>query len=470
MEFHSMRDCDAWRKQNLRMSTTSNECCKLYDAALTQYVKWHDSDTYGGLEKTLEDMTKCDENFVLGSCLKRGLELIGTSSEPSGLNYKYQLLEFNDLIKRVDQNLTKRELKHAQAIQCLYKDDIITACNLWEDILVEYPTDMLAIKFAHDSYFYLGYHSQMRDSVARVLPNWNESIPLYGSLYGIYSFGLVQSNYFEQAKAVASKALEMNRSDGWATHSLCHYYEYSTDYNSGIDFLNKTESDWSICNILSSHNYWHLALYHIEKSEHEVAMELYKNHISNNLSLDRTLDMVDAISLLYRLKLDSCTIPLEDEWKEIARVYTSRCDNHAYIFNDSHIAMMLSESGDKEGEHLFDSSLNAYLNDDSGAQEISIDFFKKLNGQLADKIFKAIFLFRSQEFAQVFELLYPIRYEIVKIGGSNAQRDLFQQTLIQAALRSESKLHNCAGLALLNERRALKPNSTLTERIASRYT
>lgn len=53
------------------------------------------------------------------------------------------------------------------------------ATDVWEDILLDNPKDMLAIKFAHDSYFYLGYHPQMRDSIARVMPAWNTEIPLY---------------------------------------------------------------------------------------------------------------------------------------------------------------------------------------------------------------------------------------------------------------------------------------------------
>lgn len=52
------------------------------------------------------------------------------------------------------------------------------ACNIWEDILVDHPTDMLAIKFAHDAYFYLGAQAQIRDSVARVLPHWKPHMPL----------------------------------------------------------------------------------------------------------------------------------------------------------------------------------------------------------------------------------------------------------------------------------------------------
>ena len=44
---------------------------------------------------------------------------------------------------------------------------------------MEHPTDLLALKFAHDGYFYMGAQSQLRDSVARVLPHWKPHIPLY---------------------------------------------------------------------------------------------------------------------------------------------------------------------------------------------------------------------------------------------------------------------------------------------------
>lgn len=52
------------------------------------------------------------------------------------------------------------------------------ACEFWEQILQDHPTDMLALKFVHDTYFYLGYQEQMRDSVARVYPFWTASVPL----------------------------------------------------------------------------------------------------------------------------------------------------------------------------------------------------------------------------------------------------------------------------------------------------
>ena len=187
-------------------------------------------------------MLNCDPNFILGHCLISGLELIGASSKPNDFNNQTKFAEFNNLVKKT-KGLTERELNHAKAIKYLYCGDIVKACDLWEWILLKHPTDMLALKFAHDCYFYLGFQSQMRDSVARVLPHWGSSIPLYSSLYSIYSFGLIQCGQSENARIAATKSLEMDRFDAWGTHTLCHYYEYSTEYDKGLShFYQETKT------------------------------------------------------------------------------------------------------------------------------------------------------------------------------------------------------------------------------------
>lgn len=246
-------------------------------------------------------------------------------------------------------------------------------------------------------------------------------------------------------------------------------YNNLNHFPKGIKFLRETENDWSVCNILSSHNYWHLALYHLERSEHNEALDIFKKNIAKNLNLDRTLDMVDAISLLFRLKLDCCETPLESYWSEVIKSYSERKNDHGYIFNDSHIAMMISACDNENEKCLFSLSLADYLKVDSETSPNTMNYLKQLNKEYAEKIFNAIFCFDKGEFSKVVEILYPIRYEIIKIGGSNAQRDLFQQVLIQSALRSDSNDHYKIGMHLLNERISLKPDSNLTKRIVTRF-
>lgn len=79
------------------------------------------------------------------------------------------------------------------------------ACFTWEDILIDHPYDILAVRFAQDGYFHLGQPAQLRDSIARILPEWNVSLPLYGCLLGMYSFGLCETRNYEPAERMAQK-------------------------------------------------------------------------------------------------------------------------------------------------------------------------------------------------------------------------------------------------------------------------
>lgn len=51
---------------------------------------------------------------------------------------------------------------------------------MWDDIIVEYPTDIMALRFLTEYSIFFGPKARIRDSVARVLPRWKKEIPLYG--------------------------------------------------------------------------------------------------------------------------------------------------------------------------------------------------------------------------------------------------------------------------------------------------
>jgi hypothetical protein len=56
-------------------------------------------------------------------------------------------------------------------------------------------------------------------------------------------------------------------------------------------------------------------------------------------------------------------------------------------------------------------------------------------------------------------MLYPVRAGAQRFGGSHAQRDLIDQTLLAASARGSRR---SLGRALLNERRLAKPLTPLT--------
>ena len=158
-KLHSMRGCLEWKNEGLSMFTTSDQACKLFDAALSQCIMWTDLSEFGGLETTLTNMLSSDTQFIMGHVIKNGIQLIGNSN-PSYLSD--DINEMNNLYHKLNEHLTKRELNHVKAILNLFNNDLIQACSYWEEILIENPLDLLAIKFLQDTYFYLGFQKNFK--------------------------------------------------------------------------------------------------------------------------------------------------------------------------------------------------------------------------------------------------------------------------------------------------------------------
>lgn len=453
------RDCQEWKKQGLQLSTTNNEAAKLYDALLTQYVGWYDEQTLGGMEGTAKTILSTDPQFVMGRVLVNGLEIMGTGRSPRlDPTFRKELDEMSNLAK--SSNLTKRELQHVEAIRLCGEGRMLEGALVWEDILIDYPTDILALKLAHDSYFYRGELRSMRDSIARVLPAYKETVPLYGYLPGMYAFGLNETDHFAEAEKYARKGLDLIPKDAWATHALAHVFEMQGRTREGISFLSQTLNDWTFCGMLACHNFWHWAVYHIEQGEHSAALDIYDAEVGQRVKSGAMLDVVDACSLLYRLELEGVEVG-EDRWEAVYEICRPHVDDHLLVFNDMHFLMSYLGAKKRDCADRLLQSMKEFTMSGEGSQQ---PVMKKVGTSLAE----AFIEYDSGNFEKAVDIIKPLRYDVLKIGGSNAQRDLFFQFAIHAALKSKSPQHQKLARSLLIERKAYKPDSPMTDRLMAR--
>jgi tetratricopeptide (TPR) repeat protein len=348
---------------------------------------------------------------------------------------------------------SSREKRHLEAAKAWAAGRIIGATDIWEDILIDHPTDALALRFAHDSYFYLGHSLSIRDSVARVLPAWDRENPNYGFVLGQYAFGLEEAGELRRAEEAGRTAIARNPEDGWAVHAIAHVLETESRQIEGIGFLKASRPAWSKAHALSVHNGWHLALYLIEEGRFAEVLADYDRFVGPKIPGDALLDLVDASALLWRLELAGADVG--DRWAPLASQWLTHIDDHVLVFNDLHLALAVSRAGDAEGVARLLRSLDDYQRHGKGDnREITADVGRRLiEGALA---------FAQGDYARAVERILPVRYKIIRIGGSHAQRDLVTQTLIAAAERAGQT--NLAR-ALLAERLAVRP----TERTRLAY-
>lgn len=272
----------------------------------------------------------------------------------------------------------------------------------------------------------------------------------------MYAFGLVETNFHAKAEVEAQKGLERNAKDGWASHALAHVFEMDNRPDEGIHFMKRTERDWETCNHLACHNHWHTALYHIEKGQMEEAATIFEDQVLKRALKSQTmLDIVDACSLPFRMELEDAqkaTPVTSRHWDEIYSMVRPHLTDHILAFNDAHFLFSCIGSKNYSGAEELMESLDPAMETISGRYQVKA-------------LLESILAFGREQYQECVDLLYPIRYKLIKIGGSDAQRDVFHQMLIMAALKSPSKHHRKLVEHLIIERQAKTNNSPLTNRL-----
>ena len=111
------------------------------------------------------------------------------------------------------------------------------------------------------------------------------------------------------------------------------------------------------------------------------------------------------------------------------------------------------------------SDLAAQLRETQRATLAGDDDTRAFTAEVGEAATRAVQAFVAGDHAAVVALLRPIRSSAHRFGGSHAQRDLLDLTLIEAALRSGDRP---LAAALSAERAAMRPASPLAQRFVAR--
>jgi hypothetical protein len=154
--------------------------------------------------------------------------------------------------------------------------------------------------------------------------------------------------------------------------------------------------------------------------------------------------MIDASALLWRLHLRG--VDVGDRWHAVADNWEPVAAAGNYAFNDMHAMMAFVGAGRENAAQAVLEAQRAAL----GNSGDNASFVREV-GLAATGAIRA---FGEGDYASTVRLLRPIRSYAHRFGGSHAQRDLIDLTLIEAARRSG--LVRLAS-ALVAERAAAKP-------------
>jgi tetratricopeptide (TPR) repeat protein len=427
----------------LPVSTSSNAALEKYELAASQALGYS-----GNPLATLDEALAEDADFAAAHALRADLAVM--SSEQGALSL---IQESVAAFERLGDRAAARERAHVRAAEAWAQGQFERAAHRYGAIAVEHPRDLIAIQSAHVIDFNLGDSILLRDHVAQALPYWNDEVPGYGYLLGMYAFGLEETANYARAEDVGRHALSLNPRDPWAVHAVQHVFEMQGRIHDGVDWLSATAPSWSDT-ALAFHNWWHLALHQLELGDIPAALDIYDRLVHPKESTV-ALELVDASQLLARIALRGGSVG--SRWAELADCWSRTAEGGFYVFNDLHALLAYAFAGrEQDTRRLLSTLERSAASGGTNAENLRA---------VGLPIALAIVAMAAGRPADALEQLMPVRSRAYRIGGSHAQRDLVQLTAVGAALAAGN---GRVARAIAAERTGQKPASPHNWRLTAR--
>jgi len=211
-----------------------------------------------------------------------------------------------------------------------------------------------------------------------------------------------------------------------AAHQRVHGFFETGDAAGGAGFVENWLQGYDRAGHLHCHLWWHLALFELARGNTERARAVYLDNIRPSVArAPPMLVLADAASFLWRWRFYDMGPTLDQEWAEVA-AHARRHFPHASLgFADIHVALAEAATGDDEG-------LQSRID---GLQSLARDG-RLPPGEVAPALCAGVAALGHSDNAEAAQILEPALADLPRIGGSHAQREIFEDSLIVACLRS----------------------------------
>jgi tetratricopeptide (TPR) repeat protein len=383
-----------------------------YERALAAFQSWR-----GGVDEALAAALQEGPAFVMAHALQAYLLLC--SRDPRRVRSARPVLE-----RAAGLPANPRERLHLAAISATLADDYERAKDWLGELLAQYPLDVLALQVAHLFDHITGDIDCLRGRVASVLPSWSRDLPGYHAVLAMHAFGLEESGEYERAEEAACAALALDPMDARAHHAMAHVFEMSERADAGVRWMHEHSDFWSIDTVVATHGWWHVALFHIAQRRFDDALVLYDRHVRAGPS-GQICDLIDASALLWRLELAGGDPG--SRWGELATGWSAFIDDGFCSFNDLHAMLAFVGARDWDRARRLECAL------------VKAQALPTRHGgttrELGLASCRALIAFGRGNDPLAITLLASLPALAHRLGGSHAQRDVLNLTLIKAVER-----------------------------------
>ena len=334
--------------------------------------------------------------------------------------------------------LTGRERRHLEALRLFVGGRGNDAIPVMKEILAEHPRDVLLMQRLYFLYFWQGRSADMLEITTEVRPALEDD----GYALGYHAFALEENRRFDEALPLAERAVALNPRDAWAVHAIAHVHYERGDNRRGIESLPSKIHPCDHLGYFKNHLLWHLALLHLAEGDYARGGLLFES-VFGRIPIAIASDLQDSVALAWRLDLFGHPDP--KRWTQLAEAARRWIDMPLLLFHDLHVGMALAAAGDwtaAEG-HLDRLRVRSKKTRNATLPEVVVPLLEGLHA------------FARGDYAGCVGRMEPVDARVVEVGGSHAQREVFHDTLLAAALRGPVPER---AVALLERRLAKRPN------------
>lgn len=349
--------------------------------------------------------------------------------------------------RKLVASASERERRHVEIMANVIEGQPRIAVIAAEQHLDEFPRDALVLSLLLGA-FGLYAFSGRADHDAAKLAICERHARHYGDDWWFVSYlgwSHVEAGNLRVGRSLSERAITLRTENANAAHGLSHALFEQGDMDEGQRFLGQWLPAHDRLSFLHGHLWWHLALTALDAGDLGGALAIYEQQIR---PADRPYPplniLTDGASLLWRLSLAGKS-GLEAHWRDVAAYGNRYFPQAGAHFADVHHALVAAAAADSGA---FETRL--------AQMEARAAGGKLAPGRAAIELCRGIKAFAEGDNSGAVRILEPLMGDVVRIGGSHAQRELWEDTFVVACLRAG---HGDKARKIIAERLQRRPSA-----------
>ncbi len=316
---------------------------------------------------------------------------------------------------------TRRERQHVEALSALVAGETARGLALVDEHVAEFPRDALLVNQAGSAIGFAG-RSDREECRMTFL---ERLAPAYGDDWWFQSalaFTYHEVDRYEDSRRLSERSLQQYPGNANASHNLAHIHFETLDTEAGAAFLEAWLAGYDRRASFHCHLAWHLAMFALHQGRYARALEIFQRDILG--AVNPRLAMIDGSALLWRFRLDGEPAP-PPAWRSLADL-AERVSRPGFVFGEIHAALAHATCGDETALAKLMDGLRAL---DARGHPIA--------GTVALPMVQGTAAFVAGDHATALGHFEPVEREMHRVGGSHAQWEVFEETMVVSYLALE---------------------------------